>query len=139
MIDFQSSCISACVLDCGGSAAAFCPSGTFENSQQHARVIYGWVHRLIKIKSPAGTTEILPRLIGLKYRVPDITSPSAPLRLCVRNPCPPVVEKKGRNYKTNPIFIASRWRPKTTEGKISNPMISETHQLLRHAYSVRTV
>ena len=25
-----------------------CPSGTFENSQQHARVIYGWVHRPFK-------------------------------------------------------------------------------------------
>jgi hypothetical protein len=34
-----------------------CPSGTFENSQQHARVIYGWVRRPLKTQSPAGTTE----------------------------------------------------------------------------------
>jgi hypothetical protein len=34
------------------NAAAFCP-GTFENSQQHARVIYGWVHGSQLTQSPA--------------------------------------------------------------------------------------
>jgi hypothetical protein len=66
MIDFQSP----------ATARWLCPSGTFENSP----AIYGWVRCLLKIKSPEGTTEILPCLIGLKYRVPDITSTSAPLR-----------------------------------------------------------
>jgi hypothetical protein len=43
-----------------------CPSGTFENSQQHARVIHGWVHRLPKTKSPGRTSEIRV------YRCPSV-------------------------------------------------------------------
>ena len=31
-----------------------CPFGTFGNSQQHARVIYGWVNRLQPIQVPEG-------------------------------------------------------------------------------------
>jgi hypothetical protein len=48
MIDFQSS----------ATALRPCPSGTFDNSQQHARVIYGWVHRPKPTLSPEGTAEI---------------------------------------------------------------------------------
>jgi hypothetical protein len=36
------------------SALMLCPSGTFENSQQHARVIYGWVHGFHQAKVPQG-------------------------------------------------------------------------------------
>src|ERR1700722_7538470 len=36
-----------------------CPLGTSENSQQHARVIYGWVQRPKTTQSPEGTAEIL--------------------------------------------------------------------------------
>jgi hypothetical protein len=43
-----------------------CPSGTFENSQQHARVIYGWVYRPQQIQSPEGTAETLFHLAGPK-------------------------------------------------------------------------
>jgi hypothetical protein len=60
----------------------------------------------------------------------NVPCPSAPLRLCVRNPCPSWL-KKGRNYETNPIFIATHCRPKTTEEKFSNSMISQTHGLRR--------
>src|SRR5580693_2640938 len=45
-----------------------CPSGTFENSRQHARVIYGWVHGPQPTRSPAGTTEIIIGFSGLKCR-----------------------------------------------------------------------
>jgi hypothetical protein len=48
MIDFQSS----------ATALRPCPSGTFDNSQQHARVIYGWVHRPLSAPSPTGTAGI---------------------------------------------------------------------------------
>jgi hypothetical protein len=34
-----------------------CPSGTFENSQQHAHVIYGWVHRPKPTQVPKGRQE----------------------------------------------------------------------------------
>jgi hypothetical protein len=59
MIDFQSS----------ATALRLCPSGTSENSQQHARVIYGWVHRSQQIQNPAGMTEILLGLSSLKYPI----------------------------------------------------------------------
>ncbi|HXB58277.1 MAG TPA: hypothetical protein VNU95_01870 [Candidatus Acidoferrales bacterium] len=49
MIDFQSL----------ATALRPCPSGTFENGQQHTRVIYGGVHRPQMTRSPAGTTETL--------------------------------------------------------------------------------
>ena len=42
-----------------------CPSGTFENSQQHARVIYGWVHGRQQIRVPRGRQKsfsLLPSL-----------------------------------------------------------------------------
>jgi hypothetical protein len=39
--------------------------------------------------------------------------------------------KKSRNYKTNPIFVASFSRSIRSKEKISNSMISETHQLHR--------
>jgi hypothetical protein len=52
MIDFQSPT----------TALRPCPLGTFENSQQHARVIYGWVHGSQQIPSPVGTAEIFSRL-----------------------------------------------------------------------------
>jgi hypothetical protein len=41
-------------LECVRFSAAFFPFGTFENSQQHARMIYGWVHGPQSIQSPAG-------------------------------------------------------------------------------------
>src|SRR5580692_1958154 len=44
-----------------------CSPGTFENSQQHARVIYGWGRRSQPAQSPAGTAEIIMGLSGLKY------------------------------------------------------------------------
>src|SRR5580704_1558875 len=49
------------MIDLQSSATALqpCPSRTFENSQQHARVIYGWVHRPLKTQSPKWSTEIL--------------------------------------------------------------------------------
>src|SRR5580692_4696811 len=50
------------------SALLSCPSGTFENSQQHARVIYGWVHSRQPTQSPEGTAEILSYLGRRKYR-----------------------------------------------------------------------
>jgi hypothetical protein len=57
-----------------------CPSGTFENSQQHARVIYGWVHRLQQTQSPAGTTETLnPRWLPILFILPNLCA-SAPQR-----------------------------------------------------------
>ena len=40
------------------SAPLLCSPGTFENSQQHARVIYGWVHLPQPTQSPAGKAEI---------------------------------------------------------------------------------
>jgi hypothetical protein len=46
-----------------------CPLGTFGNSP----AIYGWVHGSQLTQSPGGTTEILPCLTGLKYRIPDFT------------------------------------------------------------------
>jgi hypothetical protein len=55
MIDFQSP----------ASDLRPCPSGTFENSQQHARVIYDWVNRPLPTQSPEGTTEVA---LGLKCR-----------------------------------------------------------------------
>jgi hypothetical protein len=55
MIDFQSS----------ARALRPCPSGTFDNSQQHARVIYGWVHRPQPTPSPTGTAETLLGLVHL--------------------------------------------------------------------------
>jgi hypothetical protein len=45
-----------------------CPSGTFENSQQHARVIYGWVHRPGLTQSPEGTAEIFLHVGRIKNR-----------------------------------------------------------------------
>ena len=85
MIFFQSSYTSACVLEAAliriANAdscvvqkchdAAFCPSGAPENAQRPARVIYGWVHFPAMNKSPAGTTETIPSLTGLKHRVHD--------------------------------------------------------------------
>jgi hypothetical protein len=38
-----------------------CPSGTSENSQQHARVIHGWVHRPHQPKVPQGRQN-LPKI-----------------------------------------------------------------------------
>jgi hypothetical protein len=67
----------ACVLDCGSPLPLFhhlwlpattfcpCPSRTSDNSQHHARVIYGWVQRLTKSQSPAGTPETLLRFAGI--------------------------------------------------------------------------
>jgi hypothetical protein len=52
------------------------------------------------------------------------------LRLCVfalEIHVPSWLKKKGRNYKTNPIFVASFCRLGRNEGKISNSMISKTH------------
>jgi hypothetical protein len=45
-----------------------CPSRTFENSQQHARVIYGWVRGPQQTQSPAGTAETLLRFAGINNR-----------------------------------------------------------------------
>src|ERR1700733_9546087 len=47
-----------------------CPSGTFENSQQHMRVIYGWAHRPLKSQSPKGTAESFSRSAG--HRISDL-------------------------------------------------------------------
>ena len=73
MIVFQSSAV----------ALRPCPSGTFANSQQHARVIYSWVHRPLKTQTPRGMTEILCLLVGFGpfYSVHSvkISVPSAPL------------------------------------------------------------
>jgi hypothetical protein len=40
------------VLQSSATVLRPCPSGIFENSQQHARVIYGWVHRPHQPKVP---------------------------------------------------------------------------------------
>jgi hypothetical protein len=66
MIDLQSSAITSWP----------CPSRAFENSQQHARVIYGWVHRPTKSQSPTGTTEVLLNLLDIKYRIRVYRCPS---------------------------------------------------------------
>jgi hypothetical protein len=146
MIDFQSS----------ATAPWPCPIGTFANSQQHARVIYGWVHGRQQIRVPRGRQKsfsLLPSLAlvhaALSSRI-RVNSRNSRKRLSIAfaaksrfYPCPSACHarhvshgsmwwlKKGRNYKTNPIFIASLWRPKTTEENFSKSMISETHQLLR--------
>jgi hypothetical protein len=54
------------VLQSSATALRPCPSGTFENSQQHARVIYGWVYRPTKTQSPAGAAESFSRSAGLR-------------------------------------------------------------------------
>jgi hypothetical protein len=48
MIDFQSLAF----------APWPCPLGTSENSQPHARVIYGWFYSPHQTQSPEGTAEI---------------------------------------------------------------------------------
>ena len=55
MIVFQSS----------GTVPPPCPIGTFENSRQHARVIYGWVRGPCQTQSPERTAEILPSFTSL--------------------------------------------------------------------------
>jgi hypothetical protein len=56
--------------------AAFCPSGMSENSQQHARVIYGWSYRPTKNQSPAGTSEAFVHFADPKTD----SSPAAAIR-----------------------------------------------------------
>ena len=53
------------------SALMSCPSGAFENSQQHARVIYDWVHRPQPTQSPEGTAE--PPFLGRRLAEIHIT------------------------------------------------------------------
>jgi hypothetical protein len=67
MIDFQSPPV----------ALWPCPSGTFENSRQHARVIHGWVHRPQLVPSPGGTTEALVHFADPK----TVLSPTAAIRV----------------------------------------------------------
>jgi hypothetical protein len=64
------------VLQSSALALRPCPSGTFENSQQHARVIYGWVPSSQSNQSPAGTAEILFHLARPK----NMASATAPAR-----------------------------------------------------------
>jgi hypothetical protein len=45
-----------------------CPLGTFENSQQPARVTYGWVHGRQHSQSPEGTVETFSRVASLNNR-----------------------------------------------------------------------
>ena len=98
MTDFQSS----------ASGLWPCPSGTFENSQQHARVIYGWVHSRQPTQSPEGTAEILSYLGRRKYRnsgrKPALNEvldyEFCPIRV---RPCPSVV--KNPILRNEPNFL----------------------------------
>jgi hypothetical protein len=56
------------VLQSSATALRPCPLGTFENSQQHARVIYCWVYGRQPTPSPKGTTEALLVFFGQKNR-----------------------------------------------------------------------
>jgi hypothetical protein len=73
-------------LECVRFSAAFCPSRTSENSQQHARVIYGWVHGPQQIQSLAGTTEIFLDLFGQQKSVFISVHPWLETRFCETNP-----------------------------------------------------
>jgi hypothetical protein len=107
-----------------------CPSGTFENSQRHARVIYGWVHCPQPTQSPARTAEILSCLVSSSGFVHSWPSREI-IRVNSRNSCKGLCGGKGRNCETNPILVASFCRSGRSKEKNSKCMISQTHQLLR--------
>jgi hypothetical protein len=84
-----------------------CPFGTFENSP----ALQGWVNDSTPIQSPAGTAEILSCRTAL-IEVGRAIILSKSLCLCAsvaknRVPWESVLDEKGRNCKTNPIFYAS--------------------------------
>src|ERR1700733_5734207 len=93
-----------------------CPFGTFENSQPHARVIYGWVHYPKPTLSPAGTKETPRRPIlrnsrclgdsvaGIRVRYPKTIKL---LQGCAR----PLGGGRGWGYSTrnNPLKLFKRF------------------------------
>jgi hypothetical protein len=78
------------MIDLQSSATALrpCPFGASGNSQQHARVIYGWVRRPLEAQSPERTAEILSCPAGLKIRSSGVRLPSVSFcsKICVLRP-----------------------------------------------------